>query len=382
MAKKKAARRPSTPTHASANEVRSSGDPVAGKSASEILAMVAAQRPPASPRPKLLEIAAVEEAITAGKQRRRRVQPPEIEHLAMALVRLAGAAEVLAHDVSLRPMSNAPVFGTNPPTLEEFLAFRRRLGEAKGGVWSEAIQQEQKEEYAHHLREAEELSEDRQAVLELNDRLDELESAYPTARPTIEKTYRAHWAADQKLIIDRVFKNVLHQGLARQPWLFRADLAQPGIDAAIALAHWLYDAVFPEPKSGSGKPSGRNRGKQTGRKSTGNRYQWLARAMLCVREHPDWSDAAIATEVGVNKSTLSRSPEFGTAAALARGEERPRGKVITKRGTKQRTVEAFDDSFNPNRSVSRQSQEEEDVDERIDREMNEELKKRNTQRNG
>jgi hypothetical protein len=46
---------------------------------------------------------------------------------------------------------------------------------------------------------------------------------------------------------------------------------------------------------------------------------WMARAMLTVREHPDWSDSAIATKVDVHKSTLSRCAEYRMAAAMARG---------------------------------------------------------------
>jgi hypothetical protein len=47
--------------------------------------------------------------------------------------------------------------------------------------------------------------------------------------------------------------------------------------------------------------------------------EWLAEAMLAVRDHPDWSDAAIARKVGKDKSTLARSKEYRLAAALARG---------------------------------------------------------------
>jgi hypothetical protein len=57
------------------------------------------------------------------------------------------------------------------------------------------------------------------------------------------------------------------------------------------------------------------------------RYEWLARAMLLVKEHADWSDSKIAREVGVNKSQLTRSWEYQAGAGLARGQKQaiPRG---------------------------------------------------------
>lgn len=48
------------------------------------------------------------------------------------------------------------------------------------------------------------------------------------------------------------------------------------------------------------------------------RAKWLAEAMLLVMENPDWSDARIAGKVGKDPSTLSRAPEYRTAAARAR----------------------------------------------------------------
>jgi hypothetical protein len=55
--------------------------------------------------------------------------------------------------------------------------------------------------------------------------------------------------------------------------------------------------------------------------------RWVADAMLLVRDHPDWSDAAIANEVDVNPSQLSRCSEYKMAAAMARGQKSdlPRG---------------------------------------------------------
>lgn len=51
------------------------------------------------------------------------------------------------------------------------------------------------------------------------------------------------------------------------------------------------------------------------------KYEWLARAMFLVKEHPAWSDRKIAREVKKDHSTLLRSPEFQTAAAMARGQK-------------------------------------------------------------
>lgn len=61
--------------------------------------------------------------------------------------------------------------------------------------------------------------------------------------------------------------------------------------------------------------------------SKGERFEWLAKAMLMVRDHPDWSDARIAREVGKNPGTLSRNREYKLAAKMARGSknDRPRG---------------------------------------------------------
>lgn len=108
------------------------------------------------------------------------------------------------------------------------------------------------------------------------------------------------------------------------------------------------------------------------------RAKWLAEAMLTVRDHPEWSDATIAERVGIDKSRLSRSPEYRAAASMARTSKTPAGSVTVANG--DRELEAVDDSFNPNRRASRQWQDEEDTDDRIDREMKETQRK--TQRGG
>lgn len=103
------------------------------------------------------------------------------------------------------------------------------------------------------------------------------------------------------------------------------------------------------------------------------RAKWLAEAMLTVRDHPEWSDATIAERVGIDKSRLSRSPEYRAAASMARTPKTPAGSVTVANG--DREVEAVDDSFDPNRRASRQWQYEEDTDDRIDREMRETQRK-------
>ena len=79
-------------------------------------------------------------------------------------------------------------------------------------------------------------------------------------------------------------------------------------------------------------------------KST-QRAVWLAMAMLLVHDHPDWSDAKIAKEVGKDKSTLSRSREYQAAAAMARGAkgERHRGHISVDPESGLRDVEAYSD---------------------------------------
>jgi hypothetical protein len=70
--------------------------------------------------------------------------------------------------------------------------------------------------------------------------------------------------------------------------------------------------------------------------------EWLAKAMLIVRDHPYWSDAEIARRVGKNPGTLSRSTEYKLAADLARGSKTdvPQGHVKTDSDSGLRDVEA------------------------------------------
>jgi hypothetical protein len=69
---------------------------------------------------------------------------------------------------------------------------------------------------------------------------------------------------------------------------------------------------------------------------------WLANALLLVREHPDWSDAAIARAVGKSKSTLSRNKIYRAAAKLARDKGGPpKGFVTTAADSRRSDVEAI-----------------------------------------
>ncbi len=109
------------------------------------------------------------------------------------------------------------------------------------------------------------------------------------------------------------------------------------------------------------------------------RAKWLAEAMLTVQDHPEWSDAAIAKHVNIDKSQLCRSREYRAAASMARHPKIAAGSVKIIKGNRE--LEAVDDNAsNPSRSASRQSQDEEDTDDRIDREMRESATQRRPQR--
>lgn len=76
---------------------------------------------------------------------------------------------------------------------------------------------------------------------------------------------------------------------------------------------------------------------------------WLAKAMLFVRDHPDWSNAEIARCVGVHPATLSRSREYQTAAAMARESKNnlPRGHITVDPDSGLSDVEAYTDGQKP-----------------------------------
>lgn len=115
-------------------------------------------------------------------------------------------------------------------------------------------------------------------------------------------------------------------------------------------------------------------GVKSGMKRGERRTRWLAEAMLLVRDHPGWTDTAIAKTVGISKSSLCRSLEYRAASRLARDSGVTRGMVKVDGG--DRTVDGVDDSLNLNRRAH-QSSDESDIDTRIDCE----IVKRNATRN-
>jgi hypothetical protein len=72
------------------------------------------------------------------------------------------------------------------------------------------------------------------------------------------------------------------------------------------------------------------------------RAEWLAKAMLLVQEHPEWSNAVIAEAVGINPSQLSRSKPYRAAADMARSGAKgpPRGYVVRDKETGLHHIEA------------------------------------------
>lgn len=85
------------------------------------------------------------------------------------------------------------------------------------------------------------------------------------------------------------------------------------------------------------------------------REEWMAQAMLLVRDKPHLSDAEIARKVGVHKGTLARSPEYRAAAALARGttDAVPKGKRVADPESGQSDIEAYADGDEAPRSDRR-----------------------------
>lgn len=73
------------------------------------------------------------------------------------------------------------------------------------------------------------------------------------------------------------------------------------------------------------------------------RLERLAKAMMLVQDHPEWSDREIAKQIGMASSTLSRSPTYQRAAKMARGtkDDRPRGYIVKNPETGRRDVEAW-----------------------------------------
>lgn len=91
--------------------------------------------------------------------------------------------------------------------------------------------------------------------------------------------------------------------------------------------------------SGQGEAGGKAGSPDKEQKPPTKRYEWLAKALLLRKEHPDWSTSRIANEVGVHRCTLSRSPEYRMAKEVAK-QQPTRGHMITDGRTGLRDVEA------------------------------------------
>src|SRR5262249_6237845 len=96
---------------------------------------------------------------------------------------------------------------------------------------------------------------------------------------------------------------------------------------------------------------GNNPGSKIRQTPKEKRALWLAQAMFLVRDHPEWSDARIANQVGVNRSQLNRDrcPEYQAAAAMARGKKKdvPSGYVNVDPDTGVRSIEASSSDGDP-----------------------------------
>lgn len=79
------------------------------------------------------------------------------------------------------------------------------------------------------------------------------------------------------------------------------------------------------------------------RKPRRRKLEWLSKALICVNDHPEWSNTRIAEEVGVSKSTLSRNDTFRQAAKFARDTSPcpKRGHYTVDPDTNLKDVEAF-----------------------------------------
>jgi hypothetical protein len=72
------------------------------------------------------------------------------------------------------------------------------------------------------------------------------------------------------------------------------------------------------------------------------RTPWWAKAILLVKDHPEWSDAKIAEAVGKSKSTLSRNKIYRAAAKLARDKGGPtKGFITTDADSGLKDIEAI-----------------------------------------
>ncbi|NJL31593.1 MAG: hypothetical protein HC898_08150 [Phycisphaerales bacterium] len=87
---------------------------------------------------------------------------------------------------------------------------------------------------------------------------------------------------------------------------------------------------------------------------TESKAEWLAKAMMFVKDNPDWSDAKIARKIGKNSGTLSRNKQYKIAALLARGSksDRPKGYRTVDPDSGTTDVEAVAPSATPDADKS------------------------------
>ena len=121
-------------------------------------------------------------------------------------------------------------------------------------------------------------------------------------------------------------------------WLADEDPPDLRQDVLVALNRWRRVVAAEIEVQGSAEATPGNKRR--------HRTEWVAQAMLLVQEHPDWPDAKIAREIGVDPSQLvvKRCPEYQRAASMSRrtGRVRP-GTVSVDPDTGERTLEAEDD---------------------------------------
>lgn len=144
----------------------------------------------------------------------------------------------------------------------------------------------------------------------------------------------------------------LESDRTRSFWAVAYHLPEAIEDMQAALEAFLAD-VAEDLSKDSEKPAGhepqRKKQQSTATSARARQQEWLAKAMLLVRDHPEWSDAKIAREVGVNPGTLSRSGVYKAAKKLARGSstDRFRGYMKVDPDSGMKEVEAVAQQADP-----------------------------------
>jgi hypothetical protein len=72
------------------------------------------------------------------------------------------------------------------------------------------------------------------------------------------------------------------------------------------------------------------------------RIEWIVKAMLLVKDHPEWTDKKIAEEVKIDPAQLSRCQEYQKCAKEVRcGDPPPKGYLRINPETRQQDTEAY-----------------------------------------